>query len=205
MRLGQNLVLVDLYAVLGVSPAATHQQIRAAYRRLAVSSHPDLNPQVAAQAERKMIRINVAASVLLDPTRRAEYDRRRALLRRVVRSRSGHHAAGGRHRYPWAAQSASVGVGSDTWAGPPQRAPRRPLTELELSTLLSRLRLWPARGLCAVGRIFSAWSPQTHASFTLASVCLAFALIACARPSSLPMFEQERETARHAASRKAAG
>ena len=36
---------MDYYQVLGVSPTATHQEIRKVYRRLARRIHPDVNPE----------------------------------------------------------------------------------------------------------------------------------------------------------------
>src|SRR5262252_6975676 len=68
----------DYYQLLGVSPGASAEDIRAAYRRLAKAYHPDLNAGSAVAAAR-MARVNVAKSVLLDREMRAFYDRVRAI------------------------------------------------------------------------------------------------------------------------------
>lgn len=49
----------DPYKVLGVSPSASEDEIKAAYRRLAKKYHPDLNPGNE-EAARKMVEINAA-------------------------------------------------------------------------------------------------------------------------------------------------
>ncbi len=59
------------YEVLGVGPAATPAEVRAAYRRAARDAHPDRNG--AGSAER-MARVNEAWRVLGDPARRRDYD-----------------------------------------------------------------------------------------------------------------------------------
>jgi curved DNA-binding protein CbpA len=74
----------DYYQLLGVLPAASAEEIQAAYRRLAKAFHPDVNAGSTAAAAR-MARVNVAKSVLLDPETRASYDQFRA-TRRVVTS-----------------------------------------------------------------------------------------------------------------------
>ena len=64
----------DYYEVLGVSRNATEQEIKSAYRRLAVRYHPDKNPGDP-EAEEKFKEAAEAYSVLSDPERRALYDR----------------------------------------------------------------------------------------------------------------------------------
>lgn len=64
----------DYYTILGVGREASHQQIRAAYRKLVVQYHPDRNPTpLAAQ---RICDINVAYDVLGDAERRRAYDQR---------------------------------------------------------------------------------------------------------------------------------
>jgi len=60
------------YARLGVSPKATDEEIRSAYRRLAKELHPDKNP--GPDANRAFQLLNDAYKVLSDPERRAAYD-----------------------------------------------------------------------------------------------------------------------------------
>src|SRR3712207_5015859 len=64
----------DYYEVLGVSRTATEQEIKSAYRRLAVRYHPDKNPGNA-EAEGKFKEAAEAYSVLSDAEQRARYDR----------------------------------------------------------------------------------------------------------------------------------
>ena len=69
------------YEVLGVSPSATAEEIRAAYRRLTLAYHPDRNP--APQAGHWMAQINRAYAILSDPAQRAAYDRQQQAGARV--------------------------------------------------------------------------------------------------------------------------
>ncbi|HEX8472924.1 MAG TPA: molecular chaperone DnaJ [Pyrinomonadaceae bacterium] len=64
----------DYYEVLGVSRGANEQEIKSAYRRLAVKFHPDKNPGDAS-AEEKFKEAAEAYSVLSDAQQRARYDR----------------------------------------------------------------------------------------------------------------------------------
>jgi molecular chaperone DnaJ len=66
--------MTDFYAVLEVSRDADSKTIKASYRRLAMSYHPDRNPGDKA-VEEKFKAINEAYAVLSDETRRSRYDR----------------------------------------------------------------------------------------------------------------------------------
>src|SRR6266849_1998843 len=64
----------DYYEVLEVGRTSTDQEIKSAYRRLAVRHHPDKNPNNAA-AEEKFKEAAEAYSVLSDTEQRRRYDR----------------------------------------------------------------------------------------------------------------------------------
>ncbi len=64
----------DYYEVLGLSRGAADDEIKKAYRRLAVQFHPDRN-HGDKQAEENFKEINEAYQVLSDPEKRAQYDR----------------------------------------------------------------------------------------------------------------------------------
>ncbi|HVB02952.1 MAG TPA: J domain-containing protein [Chitinophagaceae bacterium] len=65
---------VDYYKILGVNKQATPKEIKSAYRKLARTLHPDLNPNDK-DANRKFQQINEANEVLSDPEKRKKYDR----------------------------------------------------------------------------------------------------------------------------------
>src|SRR3954463_6896517 len=64
----------DYYEVLGIARTASEQEIKSAYRRLAVKYHPDKNPGDA-EAEEKFKEAAEAYQVLSDPDQRRRYDR----------------------------------------------------------------------------------------------------------------------------------
>jgi curved DNA-binding protein CbpA len=64
----------DLYAVLGVEPHASAEDIVRAYRRLALTSHPDARPKDPG-ASARFRALTHAYVVLSDPVQRADYDR----------------------------------------------------------------------------------------------------------------------------------
>lgn len=70
----------DYYADLGVSPKATDQEIKRAYRKLARENHPDSNPGNTV-AEEKFKRVAEAYDVVGDETKRKEYDDFKAMLK----------------------------------------------------------------------------------------------------------------------------
>ncbi len=64
----------DPYKTLGVTKAASQDDIRRAYRKLAKKHHPDLNPGNA-KAEEVFKGVTAANDLLSDPERRARFDR----------------------------------------------------------------------------------------------------------------------------------
>lgn len=64
----------DYYEVLGVAKSATAEEIKKAYRKLAIQFHPDKNPDDKA-AEEKFKEAAEAYEVLSDQEKRAKYDR----------------------------------------------------------------------------------------------------------------------------------
>lgn len=63
----------DLYEVLGVEKGASDEEIKKAFRKLAIKYHPDKNPGDK-EAEEKFKEINEAYQILSDPQKRAQYD-----------------------------------------------------------------------------------------------------------------------------------
>jgi curved DNA-binding protein len=63
----------DYYKILGVDKKASEDEIKRAYRKLALKFHPDRNPDDK-QAEEKFKEINEAYQVLSDPAKRSRYD-----------------------------------------------------------------------------------------------------------------------------------
>ena len=106
----------DPYATLGVARDATVAAIKSRWRRLARENHPDLvgrDQDAAAQATKRMARINAAYELLSDPLRRSGWDREHGL----AGATSG--AAGG---------TRSAASADATPAGPPRPRPTRPVT-----------------------------------------------------------------------------
>jgi molecular chaperone DnaJ len=73
----------DFYDLLGVTPEASDEDIKRAYRRLARRLHPDINPgdQAAARRFRAIVE---AYETLSDPDRRREYNRSGGQVRTTV-------------------------------------------------------------------------------------------------------------------------
>jgi curved DNA-binding protein len=63
----------DYYAILQVAPDCTPEEVRKAYRKLALEWHPDRNPGNPAATE-KFKEISEAYGVLIDPAKRQQYD-----------------------------------------------------------------------------------------------------------------------------------
>lgn len=63
----------DFYEILGVSKSASKEEIKKAYRKLAIKYHPDKNPDDK-QAEESFKEAAEAYEILSDPNKRARYD-----------------------------------------------------------------------------------------------------------------------------------
>jgi curved DNA-binding protein CbpA len=69
---------VNYYEVLGVKEDSSDEEIRKAYRKLALIWHPDKHAENKQDAENKFKSISEAYSVLSDPQKKREYDNMRS-------------------------------------------------------------------------------------------------------------------------------
>ncbi|KAK7939647.1 hypothetical protein WMY93_002973 [Mugilogobius chulae] len=67
--------MVDYYKILGVPKTASQEDIKKAYRKLALKWHPDKNPENKEEAEKKFKELAEAYEVLSDKSKRDSYDR----------------------------------------------------------------------------------------------------------------------------------
>ena len=65
----------DLYNILGVAKTASQDDIKKAFRKLAMKHHPDRNPDNREEAEAKFKEAKAAYDILSDEQKRAHYDR----------------------------------------------------------------------------------------------------------------------------------
>jgi DnaJ-class molecular chaperone len=81
----------EYYSILGVSETATDEELKRAYRRLALQYHPDKNPGDR-ESEERFKEISEAYAVLIDQQKRRQYDQFRE-------ARSASAGAAGGFRY----------------------------------------------------------------------------------------------------------
>ncbi|PWV01763.1 putative heat shock protein DNAJ [Trypanosoma cruzi] len=128
------VVDTSLYDELGILPSAATDEIRAAYRRLALKYHPDKNGGDARAAE-KFKKVAEAYEILSDPTKRRHYDQ---LGKASAAGQNGPSAA----NFPFGSVDAEelfrrffgVSTGGGSSGGPPSaRKPPDIVIELQLS------------------------------------------------------------------------
>ncbi len=122
----------DHYAVLGVLPSASLDDIRRSFRLRAKEVHPDRNPDNVEWAHRQFQRLNEAYDVLTDPELRAVYDARR---RAFTRERGPDGTAWWERPHPASAPPASSGNAANSGSNGPFRASPPP----------SQRRVYPLR------------------------------------------------------------
>ncbi|CAO2656059.1 Nn.00g048620.m01.CDS01 [Neocucurbitaria sp. VM-36] len=117
----------DYYVILEVRPSATHEEIKAAYRRLARLHHPDKNGGTK-EATIKTQLINVAWETLGDTNKRRDYDRC---------SGSQNHASTASHSKP----SYPTNTPQSSWQ-PPRPSPPAPEDARAQAERLKKRQEW---------------------------------------------------------------
>ncbi len=162
------------YELLGVTPQAGTDTIRAAYRRQARLHHPDTRPDAAPEeaeaARRTMAALNTAWEVLGDPTRRAAYDADLAGRWRPLPPRAGESADTGADPdgddadFDSDERFAGYGEPEDVPTGP-----RRPTDHLVMTPVMLVV--------AAVGLFFFSMMAQWNALRTIAILMLPVAAV----------------------------
>ena len=174
MRVLSEALEHDLYEILGVSRTASPGDLRAAYRRKARESHPDLHPHEPRAGE-QMARVNLAGRVLLDPYLRSAYDRVAP-----KRESSGSVAP----RRAWYERSSSAAAASDDWVTP--RRPRRyRARSRQARRFLREIRSVDAQLTLRFHEMMANTPQRARLPLFLACLVGAVLLIASARPRSL--------------------
>nr|WP_242390556.1 J domain-containing protein [Pararhodospirillum photometricum] len=104
-------MMKDPYTVLGVARTATQDEIKNAYRKLARSMHPDVNPEDP-RAEERFKEVSSAYALLGDPARRTRYDKGEIDAQGNERGARTHSSRGYNSRWTGGARSEGFGFES---------------------------------------------------------------------------------------------
>ena len=131
----------DWYVVLGVPRGAPDEEIKAAYRELALIHHPDRNPGNGAAAKKFML-VKEAYEILSDPRERALHDRELKL----------------REGKAWAPKPSRPAAPAPSTASPPEKTRRRGLSDRQI---LDRAIVVAGTALAARGFLGAYVAPQS--------------------------------------------
>jgi curved DNA-binding protein CbpA len=179
MRLGKDVLEADLYGALGLLPDATASEIRVAYRRQARASHPDLN-QEDPDALRRMMRLNIAARVLLDPALRGAYDQRQRRANATRQAEPPPQAEPSAHA-AWFEQSEQSA--DNDWAAPPPAVVHA--QRARFSGFFQQLRGRDGHLSLQLQELVESLSGRQQIGIAAILLAVAMCLIAMARPQSL--------------------
>lgn len=101
-----GLKMKTYYHILGILPRASDEDVRRAWRALALRWHPDRNPRNKAQAQRMFVLVNRAYAVLKTKPQRAAYNRH--LLKRI--SPPAYQPTSGKARLGWHLSGAVIEI-----------------------------------------------------------------------------------------------
>ena len=129
--------MIDLYRTLEVPPGASDEEVKRAYRRIALLCHPDRNPSSGREGEDRLKDANFAYSILGDRHKRRRYDLYREFMKQ-----------------------------SNRWGVPPSPLQERMLADLFLDPKLPDVRRWleeilRSKGLSRNGKTFRTFSRET--------------------------------------------
>jgi hypothetical protein len=167
--------VIDAYRVLGVSPRASDEELKAAHRRLVRRHHPDLVPPAERPAAtRRVQEVNVAYGLVRDPAARRTYDRIRRT--RAATAPSEADAALARQ---WDQAMRAAG----RWAGTWWRRNRRSVRAGAARAALRGRRL----GLDVLGRVLWLGSCVVWGAVGLATGVAAQRLLGVDGPLAVPV------------------
>ncbi len=103
----------DYYEILGVKKGAPSDEIKSAYRKMALKWHPDRNQDKKAEAEEKFKEINEAYQVLSDPQKKQMYDKFGHAAFDPASGMGGNPFGGGFRQGPFTYSYRNYGGGAD--------------------------------------------------------------------------------------------
>ena len=142
----------NYYRILGVAENASQDEIKKAYRKLALKYHPDRNRNNP-EAEEKFKQITEAYEVLSDPKKREQYD---AMRRGAF---AGGFTGGGQGPFSGAGGAGATSAASSAASGPPISTARAKRARMMIRQQRSADRIGAS---CSAGRIVGPLHRRQH-------------------------------------------